>query len=110
MVTALLVFQQPAKQASAESPTCGAIRSQPVALSRVNIDYHIAFDTNCYSVPYNLVQELVEVRSTPTTVELFHKGQRVASHLRAQGHGHTLTIAERRPRSTGNIWNGLLHV
>ena len=34
--------------------------------ARVNIDYHIAFDTNYYSVPYNLVQELVEVRSTPT--------------------------------------------
>jgi len=45
------------------------------------------------------VQELVEVRSTPTTVEIFHKGQRVASHLRAHGHGHTVTIAEHRPRS-----------
>jgi hypothetical protein len=42
--------------------------------ARVNIDYHIVFDTNYYSVPYNLVQELMEVRSTPTTVELFHKG------------------------------------
>src|SRR5262249_27113687 len=25
--------------------------------ARVNIDYHIAFDANLYSVPYNLVQE-----------------------------------------------------
>lgn len=65
----------------------------------MNIDSHIVFDANYYSVPYNLVQELVEVRSTPTTVEPFHKGQRVASHLRARGHGHTVTIAERRPRS-----------
>src|SRR6266478_8175621 len=68
--------------------------------ARVNIDYHIAFDTNYYSVPYNLVQELVEVRSTPTTIEIFHKSQRVASHLRAHGHGHAVTIAEHRPRST----------
>jgi transposase len=67
--------------------------------ARVNIDYHIVFDTNYFSVPYNLVQELMEVRSTPTTVELFHKGQRVASHFRARGHGHTVTIAEHRPRS-----------
>ena len=29
--------------------------------ARVNIDYHIAFDANFYSVPYTLVQELVEV-------------------------------------------------
>ena len=53
--------------------------------ARVNIDYHIAFDANFYSVPYTLVQELVEVRATPTTVEIFHKGQRVASHLRGRG-------------------------
>ena len=67
--------------------------------ARVNIDYHIAFDTNYYSVPYNLVQELVEVRSTPTIIEIFHKSQRVASHLRAHGHGHAVTIVEHRPRS-----------
>jgi transposase len=65
----------------------------------VNIDYHIAFDTNFYSVPYNLVYELVEVRSAPTTIEISHKSQRVASHLRAHGHGHAVTIAEHRPRS-----------
>jgi hypothetical protein len=40
--------------------------------ARVNIDYHIAFNSNYYSVPYNLVHELVEVRSTPTTIEIFH--------------------------------------
>src|SRR6202008_3380306 len=67
--------------------------------ARVNIDYHIAFDANCYSVPYNLVHELVEVRSTPTTIEIFHKGQRVASHLRGRGHEHTVTINEHRPHS-----------
>jgi len=67
--------------------------------ARVNIDYHISFDTNYYSVPYNLVQELVEVRATPTTIEIFHKSQRVASHLRPRGHGHAVTIADHRPRS-----------
>jgi transposase len=67
--------------------------------ARVNIDYHIAFDTNFYSVPYNLVHELVEVRATPTTVELLHKSQRVASHLRARGHGQTVTHPEHRPKS-----------
>ena len=46
----------------------------------VNIDYHIAFDGNFYSVPYPLVQQVVEVRSMPSTVEIFHQGSRVASH------------------------------
>lgn len=67
--------------------------------AKVNIDYHIAFDRNFYSVPYNLVQEVVEVRSTPMTVEILHKGQRVASHLRSRGHGQTVTNAEHRPKS-----------
>jgi transposase len=67
--------------------------------AKVNIDYHIAFDTNFYSVPYNLVHEVVEVRSTPTTIEILHKGQRVASHLRSRGHGQVNTNDEHRPKS-----------
>ena len=67
--------------------------------ARVNIDYHIAFDENFYSVPYHLVHEIVEVRSTAMTVEIFHKSQRVASHVRARGHGHPVTQNEHRPKS-----------
>jgi transposase len=67
--------------------------------ARVNIDYHIAFDENFYSVPYHLVHEIVEVRSTAMTVEIFHKSQRVASHVRARGHGHAVTQNEHRPKS-----------
>jgi hypothetical protein len=33
----------------------------------------------------------VEVRATPTTVEIFHQGQRVASHLRGRERGQVLT-------------------
>jgi len=67
--------------------------------AKVNIDYHVAFDTNFYSVPYNLVHEVVEIRSTPTTVEILHKGQRVASHLRGRGHGKAIIVHEHRPKS-----------
>jgi transposase len=67
--------------------------------ARVNIDYHIAFDHNFYSVPYHLVQERVEVRSTPTTVEIFHQGQRVASHPRGRGKDQAITQNEHRPKS-----------
>jgi transposase len=65
----------------------------------VNIDYHIAFDGNLYSVPYALVQQVVEVRSTPTTIEIFHRSNRIASHLRSRGRGQTITQGEHRPRS-----------
>src|SRR5436309_1462036 len=65
----------------------------------VNIDYHIAFEGNFYSVPYTWVQQIVEVRSTPTTVEIFHQGSRVASHMRGRGRGQTITNGEHRPKS-----------
>jgi transposase len=67
--------------------------------ARINIDYHCVFDKNFYSVPYSLVQELVEIRSTPTTVEIFHNGQRVASHPRSHRNGETITNREHRPKS-----------
>lgn len=69
------------------------------ARARVNIDYHIAFDGNFYSVPYNLVHELVEIRATVTTVEILHRGSRVASHARSRGTGKAVTVDQHRPRS-----------
>jgi transposase len=67
--------------------------------ARVNIDYHVAFDANLYSVPYNLVHEVVEIRSTPATVEILHQGTRVASHPRSRGRGQAVTNHEHRPKS-----------
>jgi transposase len=67
--------------------------------AKVNIDYHVAVDTNFYSVPYNLVGEVVEVRTTATTVEIFYRGERVASHVRGRDHGKAITVAEHRPKS-----------
>jgi hypothetical protein len=39
------------------------------------------------------------VRSTPTTVEIFHHGNRVASHARSRGREQAVTIHEHRPKS-----------
>jgi transposase len=90
--------------AAVERSALQALPAEPFDMSqwsyaRVNIDYHIAFDANLYSVPYTLVQERVEVRATPTTVEIFHKGQRVASHVRGQGREQVFTQREHRPKS-----------
>lgn len=67
--------------------------------AKVNIDYHVAFDHSFYSVPYQLIGERVDVRSTPSIVEIFHKGQRVASHRRAVCPHSTVTGNEHRPQS-----------
>jgi hypothetical protein len=65
----------------------------------VNIDYHIQFEGSFYCVPYHLARQAVEVRATPTTLEIFHKGQRVASHLRTRKPYTAVTNPEHRPAS-----------
>jgi transposase len=65
----------------------------------VNIDYHIELDHNFYSVPYALIHKEVEARLTLTTVEVFFRGRRVASHARAHGRGHFATDLTHMARS-----------
>lgn len=65
----------------------------------VNIDYHIQFDDSFYSVPYQLARQIVDVRATPTTVEIFHQHERVASHVRAHKPYTAVTKHEHRPAS-----------
>jgi transposase len=67
--------------------------------ARVNIDYHVEFGNHFYSVPYALTQQEVEVRATDTTVEIFHRGVRVASHLRSSVPYRATTLHEHRPKS-----------
>lgn len=49
----------------------------------LNINYHITFDFHHYSAPYQLVKNELDVRATATTIEIFSKGKRVASHRRS---------------------------
>lgn len=49
----------------------------------VNIDYHVEADKHYYSVPHALVRQQVLVRTSASTVEVFYKSRRVASHLRS---------------------------
>jgi transposase len=66
--------------------------------ARVNIDYHIELERHYYSVPYRLIRQEVELRYSATTLEIFHLGQRVATHLRSHEAGrHTTDPAHRPP-------------
>jgi transposase len=50
-------------------------------------------------VPFTLLRESVDARLADGTVEVFHKGRRIASHLRSRlAHRHT-TIPEHMPSS-----------
>jgi transposase len=65
--------------------------------ARVNIDYHIELFRHYYSVPYQLVKEEVTIRYTSTTVEIFRRGKRVASHKRDNRPGRHTTLKEHMP-------------
>ena len=48
----------------------------------VNLDFHVVFEKNRYSVPHQHVGTKADLRVTANTVEVYIGGQRVASHLR----------------------------
>jgi transposase len=87
-----------------DRPALQPLPSQPFVFAewkkaRVNIDYHIELHDHYYSTPYQLVGQEVEARYTASTVEIFYRGKRAASHVRSsQAHHHT-TNPEHRPRS-----------
>ena len=65
--------------------------------ARVAPDYHVEVRGHFYSVPSRLIRQVVEVRVTEATIEVFHRGTRVASHARSPvPHRHT-TIPEHMP-------------
>lgn len=66
---------------------------------KVNIDYHVSFDDHFYSAPYTLIGETLWCRATHGTVELLHKGKRIASHPRSFIKYGYSTLPEHRPAS-----------
>src|SRR5271169_653885 len=66
---------------------------------KVELDYHVPAEGHFYSVPYQLAGQQVDIRLTAATVEIFHRGLRVASHARSFVADHASTIAEHRPKA-----------
>ena len=66
--------------------------------ARVNIDYHIDVERHLYSVPHRLIQQVVDVRLSATTVEVFQRGTRIWVHPRQHHPGFT-TVPEHMPHA-----------
>lgn len=67
--------------------------------AKANIDYHVQVDWHCYSVPYGLANQLVEICLGVRTVEIFYRGKRVALHARSHQRGGYTTDPAHRPKS-----------
>ena len=66
---------------------------------RVGLDYHVEIDKHYYSVPHQLLREKVWARITARTIEVFHRGQRVAAHVRSSSNRKHTTVREHMPSS-----------
>ncbi len=56
------------------------------------IDYHVELTGHYYSVPHGYARQKLDVRYTATTIEIFKKGERIASHPRSMSKGRHSTI------------------
>ena len=67
--------------------------------ARVGPDYHVEVEKFFYSVPHALIRAKVDVRLTGKTVEIFHKGRRIACHQRRYGGRRHGTDPDHMPSS-----------
>src|SRR4029077_4113840 len=94
-----------------DRPALKALPSEPYEYSewrvrRVGVDYHVDIDAHYYSVPYRFARAEVEARLTACGVEIFHKGERIAVHLRASGNRNCQESCVRchSDADGGSIW------
>ena len=85
-----------------EAPLLRALPAEPYQhrtrkLATVHIDYHVELCGHYYSVPYHLVRERVELRFDACTVEVYHRGERVALHVRSNARGRATTLEAHMP-------------
>ena len=92
------LFERLDRPALAALPTdefeCGTWKK-----ATLNVDYHVAFDDHFYSASYRLIHEELWVRATTTTVEIYHRSVRVASHVRSYVKFKHTTVMAHMPSS-----------
>jgi transposase len=66
---------------------------------RVGLDYHVEVEKHYYSVPHQLLREKVWARITARTVEVFHRGKRVAARVPSSSNRKHTTVRGHMPFS-----------
>jgi transposase len=80
-----------------EKPVLKTLPTEPYVYAewkecKLGLDYHVEVEKHYYSAPHQLAREKLWVRITARTVEVFHKGRRVAAHVRnSSNRKHTTT-------------------
>lgn len=66
---------------------------------KAGLDYHVEVEKHYYSVPHALLRETLWARITARAIELFHRGTRVAVHVRSSSNRKHTTVREHMPAS-----------
>lgn len=79
-----------------DQPTLKALPPERHVISqwkkaKVHIDYHVDVAKTYYSVPYTVIGQQVDISCTSSLIEIYHKGKRVASHMRVNKPGAYVT-------------------
>jgi len=72
----------------------------------IGMDYRVEHDRCFYSVPHHLVREKVDLRVTESTVEIIHRGRRIAMHSRLRVPGEMSMKREHMPVVHTQILDG----
>jgi len=64
---------------------------------RAGLDYHVEIDKHYYSVPHPLMRHKLWARITARSVEIFHRGKRIACHMRGSPNRRHTTLREHMP-------------
>jgi hypothetical protein len=87
---------------AADRPALEALPAQPYEYAtwkkaKVHLDYHVDIERHYYSAPHGLIGKTVDVRLCASTVEILHRGTRVAAHVRSGVRGGFTTCPAHRP-------------
>lgn len=77
---------------------------------RVGRDHHVEHEGHYYSAPSQYAHSVVDIRITANTIEVLHKGQRIASHPRSRDIGGKTTNREHMPPHHRYFADGESHV
>ena len=75
--------------------------------ARVAPDDRIEISDHCFAVPSKLIREIVAARITAATVEVFHKGSRIASRALSPVRNRHTTITEHMPSAHRRYADGV---
>ena len=85
-----------------DQPALGSLPADPYEFAewkecRVGIDDHVEIARHYYSVPHQLIRQPISARISAKAIELFHRGRRVAAHLRSFRQRRHTTVPEHMP-------------